>query len=454
MRLLFLHMDEEAQVHRARRPCWFAVLGLFFLGVASPAAEVPSHIFYHDMSVDWLAPAEYERLGEAEIRRWRGEMEDAGFRPFLSYWGDFLANPVGGRSQAASWMQLLVFGGELDLDRLVGIPGGSIVISAVDAAGSNLSLKIGNVFTVSQAYVMNTFSLYNLYYRQQLFDGRLDLHVGRMSAGQFFATIPAMDLVVSGAVNGNPTSLFLNAPYHATASASWAAHAKFKPVPEAYIEAGIFQASPRIGDPVYHGVDFSIRPGDGVLMMTELGWTPEFARREAASGKDSPQPGLKGLYTFGAYLSSYTMATFDGGTADNAYGFYAIAQQMVWRSRANADRYLSLWGGVTWSPQEELAQMPVMGMGGLIWQGLVPGREHDDVLLSFYTGGFSRDYADARASSGNGRPTSETVIEAGYLIQLTQSLQLQPDLQWIIRPGGTGHIPDALVLGFQVALLF
>jgi carbohydrate-selective porin OprB len=29
---------------------------------------------------------------------------------------------------------------------------------------------------------------------------------------------------------------------------------------------------------------------------------------------------------------------------------------------------------------------------------------------------------------------------------------VQPDLQYIINPGGTGKVPNALVVGFQLAL--
>lgn len=84
----------------------------------------------------------------------------------------------------------------------------------------------------------------------------------------------------------------------------------------------------------------------------------------------------------------------------------------------------------------------------------MPGRDADNLLLSFYLGGFSREYAGAEAAAGRGRPTVETVLELSYIIQLTKNLQLQPDLQWIIQPGGTGNIPDALVAGFQVGLTF
>jgi porin len=267
-----------------------------------------------------------------------------------------------------------------------------------------------------------------------------------------------MGMVVSGAVNGNPTSLFLNAPYHATAGASWAARAKYQPTDSTYLETGVFQASPRIGNPAYHGADFTIQPGDGVLLMAEIGWTPDFASKpEHSSDKKTVvpgEPGRKGVYSFGAYFANDTFETFQGGTARHAYGFYAMAQQMVWRSRENPHHHCSLWGGVTYSPQEDLAQMPVMGFGGAIWQGLVPGRNQDNFLLSFYTGGFSRDFANAQAAAGQGRPTVETVLEVSYIVQLTKHLQLQPDVQWIIQPGGTGDIPNALVVGFQVGLTY
>jgi carbohydrate-selective porin OprB len=31
---------------------------------------------------------------------------------------------------------------------------------------------------------------------------------------------------------------------------------------------------------------------------------------------------------------------------------------------------------------------------------------------------------------------------------------VQPNLQWIINPGGTGNIPNALVLGAQMSVSF
>jgi len=49
----------------------------------------------------------------------------------------------------------------------------------------------------------------------------------------------------------------------------------------------------------------------------------------------------------------------------------------------------------------------------------------------------------------------ETVLGLTYRLALLKSaLYVQPDLQYIFRPGGNGRISDALVLGAQVAVNF
>lgn len=46
------------------------------------------------------------------------------------------------------------------------------------------------------------------------------------------------------------------------------------------------------------------------------------------------------------------------------------------------------------------------------------------------------------------------VLEATYQAQITPWLSVQPDLQFIIQPGGNGSIPNALVLGLSASVAF
>jgi carbohydrate-selective porin OprB len=48
--------------------------------------------------------------------------------------------------------------------------------------------------------------------------------------------------------------------------------------------------------------------------------------------------------------------------------------------------------------------------------------------------------------------TKEAAVELFYKWQATPQITLQPDLQWILRPGGAG--PHALLFGMRVAYQF
>jgi len=389
-----------------------------------------------------------------------GTLKDSGVRPFITYYGVFQGNPVGGIGQSTAWSQELVFGAALDLEKLFKLPGASFVISGADAAGRNLSDDIGNIFTASQAYVTPTLMFYELYWQQSLLDDTLEIRIGRLTSGDTFAALPAFALQVNGGINGNPLSVFLNSEFTASPNATWAAYARYAPTSSTYVSAGVYQATDRLGVTAYHGLDFSIRPQDGVLLLGEVGWTPIFGQTPAPSGKDgksavSPAPGLPGTYAAGIYYSNLPEDEFTGGGAQrNSFGFYAMAQQMLWRSRANPNISFSLWGGATGNPQPEIATMPVMGFAGAIWQGLLPGRDQDQALFSFLVGGWSSDYANASATMGGGWPTAESVLEWSYIVQLTPNLTVQPDIQYVLRPGGTGNIGDAVVLGLQFGASF
>jgi len=84
--------------------------------------------------------------------------------------------------------------------------------------------------------------------------------------------------------------------------------------------------------------------------------------------------------------------------------------------------------------------------------GLIPERSADVLGLGIIYARISGDFAGAQPDSplwGH-----ETVLEATYKIALTPWWSLQPDLQYVIHPGGSTEIPNALVLGIRIDLLF
>ena len=389
-----------------------------------------------------------------------GEAGDHGITPFFIYGGTWQGNPVGGLSQSTAYAHETLFGAKFDMEKLAGLRGSGFQVSGSANAGTNLSRRIGNVFNVSQAYVVPTVLFYELYWSQKFFGDGLEFRFGRMSSSDWFASLPAFGLQVQGGIDGNPTSLFLNTNFTSSPNATWAAAVKVKPGADVYGAWAIFQATDRIRRIAYHGLDFSIRPDDGILTMGEFGWEPTLGAAAAstsvgADGKKTvvpENPGLPGEYKFGGYLSTLPVPYARGGEEDVTFGFYALAQQMVWRSSMNPDINLSLWGGVTYSPQYYAAPMPWMGMGGAIFQGLIPGRLQDQFLCTWLIGGFGPAFSPLPEQSG-GRPSAETVFDFSYIINLTDNVFIQPDIQYVIRPNGTST-PPALVLGLQFGVHF
>jgi len=46
----------------------------------------------------------------------------------------------------------------------------------------------------------------------------------------------------------------------------------------------------------------------------------------------------------------------------------------------------------------------------------------------------------------------ESILELNYQYDVTPWLYLQPDVQGVLRPNGTGHVPDAFVMALQVGI--
>ena len=84
--------------------------------------------------------------------------------------------------------------------------------------------------------------------------------------------------------------------------------------------------------------------------------------------------------------------------------------------------------------------------GGIGFKGLFPGRPDDTLTLGAAHSKISKDAAalDNDILALNGPPfpirNAETVFEASYIMQLAPWWTLQPDVQYIRRPGG--NVPD------------
>jgi porin len=109
---------------------------------------------------------------------------------------------------------------------------------------------------------------------------------------------------------------------------------------------------------------------------------------------------------------------------------------------AHSAQGLTPFATVTYAPSDRNT-FPLFVSTGLVYQGLLPGRDRDIAAFGLAYGQFSRHLS---------RQVFEMVLEWTYEIGLAPWLTVQPDIQYIVRPGGTGDIPNAWVIGVQIGM--
>jgi porin len=371
----------------------------------------------------------------------RSRAEAAGLKIDGNYQTDLLANPTGGEGQGFAYAGTMETSLDVDLERIAGLKGTRFFIAGYWASGDDLSgTEIGNLIGVAQAFNGRTVGLAQMYLEQKLFDDRLAVALGRLSAGDDFATSDLYGSYVSSGVNGNPFAVLENVPSFTTDPvAQWGVRAIVRPTEQIHLSAGIYNADPDVARDGRHGVDFALDPEDGVLAIAEAGYRWNHA---------SNVTGMPGSGTFGGYFDSSEFDLLDGSgrTRGGNYGFYLLLDQMVYReSGPGSDHGLTPWSALTLAPDQKINTIPFSAAGGLVYRGLLPRRDDDLTALAAYYGAFSEDLRDQSA---------ETVVEANHRFQLAPWLYVTPDFQYVIGPDGRSDIDDAAVLGGEIGIDF
>jgi porin len=377
----------------------------------------------------------------------RDRLKGWGVFPNAAYFADILGNPVGGEIHKVRYAHDIGVDLLLDFQRMIGLEGSRLHVTMSSRTGNDLSADIGNVITVAQTCCEFTTRLVTLAYEQSLLEHRLDIRIGRLSTGDDFLTSPLYLLFVSSGLDSNPFGPLLDVPYFAYPDAAWGARIRARPVRPLYVAVGVYNGDGSVARNGAHGVDFSFHDR-GVLLTFEAGYEPAHHVKEL----------LPGHYIVGGYYHTGRFRRFDAPADSNlpsAFehgngGYYFLVDQMVYREVGNQ----GLWpfAAVTLAPSEEINTMPLFASGGLTYRGLIPGRDDDTALASLMYGQFSRDLRRAQAGSPQGQQDFEMVLEWSYIIQLAPWLHFQPDFQYIFQPGGTGNIPDSLVVGAQIGV--
>jgi porin len=367
----------------------------------------------------------------------RTALADRGIRPTLLFISDPFANLAGGRRRGATDYNLL--GGDLliKMQQLGAWSGGEFHLGFAANFGTSLSENyVGNSFPVQLADVADTHvRLTYLSYTQALFGETISVRIGRLTINSVYGeeflgseyfkafTSVGMDLV--------PLGVFLNAPgAFGYPDTTWGARIKVEPIKQFYAMAGAYNGDPGLKAGEEHGVDFSIH--GPLFVIGEIGLRRNY-------GKDAV--GLASNLKLGA--------DYDGGR----YGLYLLGDQEVLRwGDAKKHQHLGAFGALVVTPDWNANPLPVFFDSGLVLYGPWSRRPRDFVGVAVAYGRYQGDRTAIAGLVGLQTRDFEMTVEWTYGLKLVAGLTLQPDLQYVIHPSGTGAIANALVIGLNIII--
>ena len=413
----------------------------------------------------------------------RSQLDRNGVTFTFNYTNDFLANARGGVKRGS--VDLGVFQPQLDIDlqKLLGWDGARIHTHGLVTHGPPFSPNyLGNILSVSNLEAGPVGRLYSLWYEQNAFNDRLSVRAGLMSAdSQFLQSKTAASFINNGI--SWPMFLAANLPSGGPAYPLPAPgiRVRIKPTDDVAFQAAVFSGDPGGGNgsnqsgPLPSGTVFSFR--GGAFVIAELSYLPNQGK-----STDKSASGLPGAYRIGAWY--HTSSRFGDQRFDNTgrsladplstgiplnhsgdVGIYGVVDQMLYRVPGSADQGLSGFLRIGGVPNDRNL-ISFYADGGLLYKGLVSRRPDDKIGIA---AGYARVGDNARGLDADTGlfgnvfypvRSGEVMIEAIYQAQLAPWWMLQPELQYIIRPGGGvlnsgGSVrPNAWVIAIRSSLNF
>ena len=186
------------------------------------------------------------------------------------------------------------------------------------------------------------------------------------------------------------------------------------------------------------------------------------------------ETGLPGQFKAGAWFQTGQYAdVLADSTASGNSGYYFIIDQMLVRESeevapaqgksgknfkepvpvAKSDQGLGWFSRMGFAPSDR-NYVDYYFDAGLTYKGLVPGRDNDTAGVAFGYAQLSSGAQGGIASDGGTPAGAEMALEVTYQAEITPCFIVQPDVQYIINPGGATDLQNAFVIGCRASVVF
>ena len=337
-------------------------------------------------------------------------------------------------------------GTQLDLEKLAGWDG--VTVRAVMTARQGQSTSIRDLqdpLAPQMANAQGTFGrgnqesrLTELSIEKNFKEQGLSIKAGRLGLGMDFNVMAcdfASTAFCAAQMGKWQGGIWMNTPV-----SQWGARVKQQLNSELAVQVGVYEFNPE-NALERHGWNLDTDNADGVTIPAEVVWTPK-----------SLVNGLPGSYRVGGMYNTADDAKnqkdiISGEAEDRTFaGWLAVEQQLT--STGSGRQGLHSFANFTWHDRVT-NKVDNSQQLGLKYIGLVDSQPHDILGLAL-----NRVHVNNRISNPNLDASAEYNIELNYSYSPTKWLMLRPNLQYVINPGSTNRVDDAVVLGLGSRIIF
>jgi porin len=364
----------------------------------------------------------------------------------VSYTADVWANTSGGLARGVRYLDKLNLAATVDGGAALGWEGATLHASGFYTNGTSLTDDLVGDFQIVSNIETGTrmVRLFEAWVEQRFAGDAVSLKVGLMdvnaeyditdSGGLFLNSSHgiAVDFGQSG-LNG--PSIFpvtsLGARLQLALADSWS------------LKLAVFDGVPGNPDRPDQFVSIRLGDGDGALLVGELAFEPEGLKLAAGHWRYTAR--------FENQLASASAAepVLQRGNA----GIYAMVEKKLTGAPALGDPGLASWLRLGLADQRFNPASAYLG-GGLVATAPFASRPDDKLGVAVAWAEFGDNYRQSQALAGIPTDRREVKLEATYQAAITPWLTLQPDIQYIINPGGNPALGSALVIGLRTEVAF
>ena len=359
----------------------------------------------------------------------------------------------GGRNAGADPLTSaqLWLGTQLDLEKLAGWNGVTVRAAMSARQGQSTSIRdLQDPSAPQMANAQGTFGrgnqdsrLSELSIEKNYKEQGLSIKAGRLGLGMDF-NVMACDFASTafcaaqmGKWQGN---IWMNTPV-----SQWGARIKQQLNPELAVQVGVYEFNPDNGNGTKEGQGWSLdtKHADGVTIPAEIVWTPK-----------SLINNLPGSYRVGGMYNTADdpinqKDIVTGQAEDRTFaGWLAIEQQLT--STGQGRQGLHSFANFTWHDRVT-NKVDHSQQLGVKYIGLLDSQPNDILGLAVNRVHVNNRFADSRPAFN---ADAEYNIELNYSYNATKWLMLRPNLQYVVNPGATNNVDNALLLGLTSRIIF